>query len=120
MEGATQGYARLLERFVAFAEAEEDISAGIVIGSRARSDHPADEWSDLDIVVLARHPGHYVLSTDWDDVWWALFATMELFRWLSVETATALGYPYPTEGADEATRLTGALRDQCSATEVIA
>jgi hypothetical protein len=26
----------------------DDIRAAFIIGSRARADHPADEWSDLD------------------------------------------------------------------------
>ncbi len=37
------------------------------------------------------------------DVWRGLFATMDLFRWLSVETAERLGYSYPVSGAEYAT-----------------
>jgi predicted nucleotidyltransferase len=29
------------------------IRAAVVIGSRARVDHPADEWSDLDVLIFA-------------------------------------------------------------------
>lgn len=39
--------------------------AAFVIGSRARADHPADEWSDLDIVILADDPTPYVESAGW-------------------------------------------------------
>lgn len=30
-----------------------------------------------------------------DDIWRALFATMDLFRWLALETANQLGYSFP-------------------------
>jgi aminoglycoside 6-adenylyltransferase len=61
----TTGYDRLIERFVAWASSAENIRAAFIIGSRARTDHPADEWADLDVVVLARDPTLYLASTDW-------------------------------------------------------
>ena len=60
-----EGYPHLIERFVHWAESEPDIRAAIVIGSRARENCPADEWSDLDIVVFAVHPERYVSNADW-------------------------------------------------------
>ena len=56
---------RLEERFVAWAQTRPDIRAAIIAGSWARVDHPADEWSDLDIVVIAKHPERYLARTDW-------------------------------------------------------
>ena len=44
-----------------------------------------------------------------DDVWRALLATMDLFRWLSEESAELLGYGYPSYGADRASELLAAL-----------
>jgi hypothetical protein len=41
-----EDYERLVERFTRRAEARA------TSGSRARSDHPADEWDDLDIMAL--------------------------------------------------------------------
>jgi aminoglycoside 6-adenylyltransferase len=58
-------YEKLIEKFVAWAQCEENIRAAVVIGSRARADHPADEWSDLDLVVLARDPKPLWESADW-------------------------------------------------------
>lgn len=58
-------YEQLIERFVRWTETEENIRAAFVIGSRARRDHPADEWSDLDILILARDPEPYWETTDW-------------------------------------------------------
>lgn len=45
-------YARLEERARAWATDADDVRAAIVLGSRTRDDHPADEFADLDIVVV--------------------------------------------------------------------
>ena len=39
-------------RVISWAEARPDIRAILVVGSHARRDHPADEWSDLDLVIF--------------------------------------------------------------------
>ena len=59
------GYADLIARFTRWAQDQPDIRAALMIGSRARREHPADEWSDLDIVVFAANPQAYVVSADW-------------------------------------------------------
>jgi aminoglycoside 6-adenylyltransferase len=56
---------QLEERFVAWAQARPDVRAAIVVGSWARIDHPADEWSDLDIGFTTTDPQRYLSSTDW-------------------------------------------------------
>lgn len=58
-------YDELERNFVAFANDEPTIRTAIVLGSRARSDHPADEWSDLDIVLFSTDPGRYLDKDDW-------------------------------------------------------
>lgn len=65
MERTGQDYEQLIEKFATWAYAEEDIRAAFVIGSRARVDHPADEWSDLDVAIIARNPATYLESADW-------------------------------------------------------
>jgi aminoglycoside 6-adenylyltransferase len=55
----------LLERAVEWARAQPDIRALAVIGSRARAERPADQWSDLDLWIVATDPQPYVSSTDW-------------------------------------------------------
>jgi len=50
---ANMFYAQLETRFVAWAQMVEDIRAAFIVGSRARDDHPADDWSDMDIVFLS-------------------------------------------------------------------
>jgi aminoglycoside 6-adenylyltransferase len=42
-----------------------DIRAAFVVGSRARTDTPADRWSDLDIVLVVDDPGPYAQSAAW-------------------------------------------------------
>jgi aminoglycoside 6-adenylyltransferase len=58
-------YDQLLSRIVDWAEARTDVRAIGVVGSRARSVRPADAWSDLDLVVLAKHPRRLRESDDW-------------------------------------------------------
>ena len=60
-----QAYEEIIRNFVPWAEAEENIRTAIVIGSRARKLHPADEWADLDLVILARDPGPYLQDAQW-------------------------------------------------------
>jgi aminoglycoside 6-adenylyltransferase len=59
------GYERLTQKFVTWARAEPNIRAAIVIGSRARTDHPADGWADLDIIVFTTDVERYIISADW-------------------------------------------------------
>jgi aminoglycoside 6-adenylyltransferase len=65
MDQITEAYERLIEKFVRWAQTEANIRAAFVIGSRARVDHPADEWSDLDVIFLANDPEPYWTAADW-------------------------------------------------------
>ena len=62
-----------LARLVAWANERTDIRAVMVVGSRGRRDPPADEWSDLDVLIMATHPGRYLATPEWlheiDRVW---------------------------------------------------
>ncbi len=58
-------YDDLTDRITAWAEREADVRAALVLGSRARRDHPADEWSDLDVLVFARRPEQFIRSREW-------------------------------------------------------
>jgi len=62
---SARNYDLITQRFVEWARAEDAIRAAIVIGSRAREDHPADEWADLDILVLSRDTSRYVSDPGW-------------------------------------------------------
>jgi len=58
-------YTPLIARLAAWAEAEDNVRAVVVVGSRARADHPADAWADLDVVVLARDPRPLWTAAAW-------------------------------------------------------
>jgi len=57
-------YEELERAAVAWAQARPDIRAVLAIGSRARREHPADEWSYLDLIILTTDSGPYA-----NDAW---------------------------------------------------
>ncbi len=56
---------QLLQRIIVWAETSPDIRAAVLIGSQTRTDHPADEWSDLDITIITTRPKQYLSTSDW-------------------------------------------------------
>jgi aminoglycoside 6-adenylyltransferase len=66
VDPTAQAYEHLIAKFIPWAEGREDIRAAVVIGSRARgADHPADEFSDLDIILAATDPQPYIAAGGW-------------------------------------------------------
>jgi aminoglycoside 6-adenylyltransferase len=65
MDKISQGYEQLIQNFVRWAQGQEDIRLALVLGSRARRDHPADAWSDLDILMVARDIHPYIYGAEW-------------------------------------------------------
>ena len=61
-------YQRLENQIAAWALEQSAIQAAIVIGSRARSGHAADEWSDLDLVIFASDTAPYLSDSAWLNV----------------------------------------------------
>jgi aminoglycoside 6-adenylyltransferase len=55
----------MIERIARWAEARDDVRAAVLIGSRARTDHPADAFSDLDIILLARDAAVLLDDAHW-------------------------------------------------------
>jgi aminoglycoside 6-adenylyltransferase len=64
-ESLARGMDDLEERLVAWAERRDDIRAAIIVGSRVRTDHPADEWADLDIALASTNAGRYHRDASW-------------------------------------------------------
>jgi aminoglycoside 6-adenylyltransferase len=58
-------YDDLILRYTGWAEAEPNVRAALILGSRARTDHPADEWADLDILAFAQDLDRFLQSADW-------------------------------------------------------
>lgn len=60
-------YDQLIERIVRWGEREKSLHAALIIGSQAREDHPADENSDLDLILVVDEPETFIGSDDWLD-----------------------------------------------------
>ena len=44
---------------------DNDVLAAILIGSQARVDNIADEYSDIDVIIIVANPEQYLLSDNW-------------------------------------------------------
>ena len=55
----------LITRITEWAAAKENIRAVILVGSQARAEHPADEWSDADISLMTTDVEAYLSSGEW-------------------------------------------------------
>lgn len=55
----------IVEAVRAWAVTEPGIRAVLIVGSQARSETPADRWSDLDVVLFAERPAELVDSPEW-------------------------------------------------------
>ncbi len=69
-------YDLIQKQFLLWADDQDDIRAVIQVGSRTRTDHLPDEWSDLDLMIYANTPGQYFENIKWLDeigpVWMAV------------------------------------------------
>lgn len=83
MENQQQKYEKLIEQVTTWCENRQDIRAVMIVGSRARTERPADEWSDLDLVLFSTQPEEYLSSEDW---------VMEIGPyWMTFVEKTAIG-----------------------------
>jgi aminoglycoside 6-adenylyltransferase len=78
-------YKTLEDAITRWAAAERMVQALMVIGSRAREDHTADAWSDLDLILFVTDSQAYVE----DPSWLASFGEV----WLRVLNFTGAGDP---------------------------
>jgi aminoglycoside 6-adenylyltransferase len=76
---------RIEAALAAWAAERYDVRAAVVVGSQARTDPPADEWSDLDVVIYAREPAQLLADTSW------LAAIAP--TWITIPYHTASGEP---------------------------
>lgn len=65
MSNHVNQYEEVIDKFVNWAEKQGDIRVIMVVGSQARKNEPADEWSDLDLVIFTRNPEAYLTSAEW-------------------------------------------------------
>lgn len=57
-----------LGAFVRWAEQRDDVHAVLLVGSRARTMTPADEWSDVDLALVVDEPDRYLGDERWFEV----------------------------------------------------
>ena len=55
----------LLNRIVSWAQTDGGVQACLLLGSRARSDRPADEWSDTDLILVLDDPDGFLADPAW-------------------------------------------------------
>jgi len=58
-------YADTLERLCLWSQQTDEVEGAIVIGSQAREMLLADQWSDLDLMVLVRTPDTFLNENQW-------------------------------------------------------
>jgi len=58
-------YQKLVSNIIAWGEICSRLYAAVIIGSHARSDHQADEYSDLDIIMIVDEPDYFLSSDQW-------------------------------------------------------
>ncbi|MDX1413213.1 MAG: aminoglycoside 6-adenylyltransferase [Candidatus Promineifilaceae bacterium] len=78
-------YEALENEICAWAKEQEDVRGLVVIGSRARNDHPANEWSDLDLILFVTDPQRFTADFSWLSVFGK--------TWLEVNKSTGIGDP---------------------------
>ena len=52
----TDRYRDIKQKLCKYAEQDKDMKAVIAIGSSTRSEAPADEFSDLDLIIVTSSP----------------------------------------------------------------
>jgi len=61
----TSNFQVIVDNFVRWGEACNNLCAALIIGSQARTDHQADEYSDLDIIMIVDNPIYFLSSDQW-------------------------------------------------------
>lgn len=58
-------YGHIEAGIASWAAGHPDVHGALVVGSRARSDRPADQYSDLDVTLFADDPDGLIDTDDW-------------------------------------------------------
>ena len=61
----TENFQWLVDQFTRWGEACDSLYCAVIVGSQARSDHKADEFSDLDLILIVEDPGVYISTSQW-------------------------------------------------------
>ncbi|WP_391115923.1 aminoglycoside 6-adenylyltransferase [Psychrobacillus sp. L3] len=58
-------YKEIMKKVILWGEKEDDIRSIFVVGSMARSDKPADEWADMDLVIVTSDVEKWLRNEEW-------------------------------------------------------
>jgi len=65
LEKDVRTFVPIMEELINLSNLDDEIRTIIIVGSQARTYTPADEWSDLDVVMFVQNPDEYLLQTKW-------------------------------------------------------
>jgi len=55
----------ITKSFTRWGASSDKVKAALVVGSQARNNCAADEYSDLDIIMFVDDPEYFIASDDW-------------------------------------------------------
>jgi len=61
----TKKYQAIIENIVRWGKSSEKIFAAVIIGSQSRTENPADDYSDLDIILFVDDPKYFLETEHW-------------------------------------------------------
>ena len=61
----TDKYKNIVDNLIRWGMSSDKLFAALVIGSQARDNHAADEYSDMDIVLIVDSPSYFIESDKW-------------------------------------------------------
>ena len=61
----TKEYSHLINNLIDWGKSFDKLKALIVIGSQSRTEYHADEYSDLDMIMVADDPEYFLISNQW-------------------------------------------------------
>lgn len=58
-------YSETVDEILAWSKQDSNVECAVLIGSQTRNESKADEWSDLDVMLLASDPAILLAENDW-------------------------------------------------------
>ena len=58
-------FENIINNFVLWGNDKDELYAALIIGSQARNDHPSDEFSDLDVIMIVDNPDLFLQSNQY-------------------------------------------------------
>ena len=58
-------FKNIINSLVHMGNENNELYAALIIGFQARKNHPADEYSDLNIILIVDNPDSFLYSDQW-------------------------------------------------------